>query len=339
MINKKDTLLFIGLGGAGQRHLRIFRKLLPENNFIALRKTKKTPHLNEDFSINNSIKLEDKYSLKIIESENDLENYSPTLTIVSTPSSLLTKYTKIAHSIGSNVLVEKPGLTSYNEYKKIEKIYKDSSLTYQIGFQRRFNDQYIKLKKIVKKEYYGKILLVTVEVSSFVPDWHPYEDYKRLYACRSDLGGGVLLTESHEIDLICDLLGEPTEIYSNHIKHSKYHLDIYDTVTLETNFKDVKVMFNLSFLRKPLKRVIKIQFEEGIAILDMNSNKLSISTERKKEEYEDVKKFKSNDELYIKQAESIIKLKNENIKVLSNIKNTVKILDKDCHNKKKYTIK
>ena len=34
---------------------------------------------------------------------------------------------------------------------------------------------------------------------SDVTKWHPYENYKNLYACRKDLGGGVILTECHEI--------------------------------------------------------------------------------------------------------------------------------------------
>ena len=32
-------------------------------------------------------------------------------------------------------------------------------------------------------------------------------NFKDLYACRKDLGGGILLTESHEINMIIDLFG------------------------------------------------------------------------------------------------------------------------------------
>ena len=45
-------ILFIGLGGAGQRHLRVFYDLLPsKTEFYAFRSKKTTPLLNSDFSV------------------------------------------------------------------------------------------------------------------------------------------------------------------------------------------------------------------------------------------------------------------------------------------------
>ena len=50
IIDNQSKFLFIGLGGAGQRHLRIFRELLPNAEFYGYRTTKKTPLLNNDFT-------------------------------------------------------------------------------------------------------------------------------------------------------------------------------------------------------------------------------------------------------------------------------------------------
>ena len=46
-----NNILFLGLGGAGQRHLRIFSKFLPKANLYAWRAKKKTPTLNENFTV------------------------------------------------------------------------------------------------------------------------------------------------------------------------------------------------------------------------------------------------------------------------------------------------
>ena len=47
-----NKILFVGLGGAGQRHLRILKELLPvQTKFSAFRTKRKTPLLNGDFSI------------------------------------------------------------------------------------------------------------------------------------------------------------------------------------------------------------------------------------------------------------------------------------------------
>ena len=41
-----------------------------------------------------------------------------------------------------------------------------------------------------------------------MPDWHKYEDYRKSYALRSDLGGGAIATQIHEIDILFYLLGD-----------------------------------------------------------------------------------------------------------------------------------
>ena len=59
-------ILFIGLGGACQRHLRIFHDLLPSTTkFYAFRTKQTTPHLNSDFSVNRNSTLTAKYSLSV----------------------------------------------------------------------------------------------------------------------------------------------------------------------------------------------------------------------------------------------------------------------------------
>ena len=59
-------ILFIGLGGAGQRHLRLFRQnTTNKTELIAFRKTSKTPVLNPDFTINQTDSLEELYGVKI----------------------------------------------------------------------------------------------------------------------------------------------------------------------------------------------------------------------------------------------------------------------------------
>ena len=57
--------MFLGLGGAGQRHLRIFNTLLPDVKKIAFRSTFKTPTLNADFTVANSETLEERYNLEV----------------------------------------------------------------------------------------------------------------------------------------------------------------------------------------------------------------------------------------------------------------------------------
>ena len=49
------------------------------------------------------------------------------------------------------------------------------------------------MKSLIDKNEIGRMLSVTVENGSFMPDWHPWEDYQISYASQKKLGGGVRL--------------------------------------------------------------------------------------------------------------------------------------------------
>ena len=71
-----------------------------------------------------------------------------------------------------------------------------------------------KIKELVEKRTLGKIISVQTECSSYLPDWHPYEDYRKGYAAREDLGGGAVLTQIHEIDYMYWFFQEVENIVS-----------------------------------------------------------------------------------------------------------------------------
>ena len=188
-------ILFIGLGGAGQRHLRLFKQNTPEGTqLIAYRSTSKTPTLNPDFTVNKSESLEGLYGVKMYESLNDALSASPDLAVISIPSSLHIDYAQLCAEKGINIFVEKPLSHSLQGFKKLKDAILSNNLFLQVGFQRRYHPHLKEVKKIIDNKELGSILTAAMTVSSYIPFWHPYEDFKDLYACRKELGGGVLLT-------------------------------------------------------------------------------------------------------------------------------------------------
>ena len=105
MRKKLKRILFIGLGGAGQRHLRLFRENLPNVDLIAYRSTNKTPLLNSDFSINQNESIEDVYQIKIYNNFKEALALKPDLVVISTPSSMHLEYAQLCASKGINVFV------------------------------------------------------------------------------------------------------------------------------------------------------------------------------------------------------------------------------------------
>ena len=58
------------------------------------------------------------------------------------------------------------------------------------------------------------MLAVQAQNSSYLPDWHPYENYKESYAAKKELGGGVVLTSIHELDYLYWLFGKINDVFS-----------------------------------------------------------------------------------------------------------------------------
>jgi len=256
-------ILFIGLGGAGQRHLRLFRENLPNVDLIAYRSTNKTPLLNSDFSINQNESIEDVYQIKIYNNFKEALALKPDLVVISTPSSMHLEYAQLCASKGINVFVEKPISNSLEGLQTLRDTVEKNNVAIQVGFQRRFHPHLSKVKEIIKSGRLGQVLTVNFTVASYIPRWHPYENYLDLYACRKELGGGVLLTEIHEIDLAVWYFGMPKSVVCIGGTYSDVGMDVEDTVRLTLDYVNFSVQINLTFWQKHHERSLSISGEGG----------------------------------------------------------------------------
>ena len=69
-----------------------------------------------------------------------------------------------------------------------------------------------KINQFIEQEKIGKILAFTYHSGMYLPDWHPYEDYRKGYAAKKSLGGGIALTMIHELDFLYWFFGDIKKI-------------------------------------------------------------------------------------------------------------------------------
>ena len=270
-------ILFIGLGGAGQRHLRLFKEnLSDETELIAYRSRNKTPTLNPDFTVNRDSTLEELYGVKIYNRFDDAINSSPDLAVIATPSSMHMKYAQLCANNGINIFVEKPLSDSHEGLNNLYKTILNKKIFFQVGFQRRYHPHLNEINNIIKSNGIGAITNSIMTVASYIPFWHPYEDFRDLYACRKELGGGVLLTEIHEFDLCIWYFGEPESVTCVGGTYSKVGLDVEDTVYVTLNYVTFSVQVNLTFWQKHAERSIFIAGEDGSLSWNQDENTLQL---------------------------------------------------------------
>ena len=199
------NFLFIGLGSIGQRHLRNLKILMPKSNIFAYRRIFKTPTLNND---NQIIKksLKKKFDIKYIKSLNNLKKFKIDAGIICSPSSFHVQESIKLLSQDINIFVEKPLGSNLKNLDKLKKLSKKTRKISMVGFQLKFCPIINFLKKTINEKKYGNIKYISIHHGEHIKNFHKYERYDKFYASKKQLGGGVVLTQIHEIDYLLYLL-------------------------------------------------------------------------------------------------------------------------------------
>ena len=199
-------------------------------------------------------------------------------------------------SIITNISLE------HTEYlgETLEKIAKEKNKLVYVGFQMRFNPVVKKLKSLVENKKIGKITSVRLEVSEYMPNFHKYEDYRNSYTSRKELGGGVILSQIHELDYLQWIFGKPNSVLAYGGKISDLEIDVEDSVTalISINKKgedgNIPISLHMDFLQKNAKRKCIVYGTKGRIEADLIKVKIDVLTDSV-EKFE-WKEFKRNDQ-------------------------------------------
>lgn len=296
-------LLFVGLGGAGQRHLRIFKQLLgPETQFTAFRSTRTTPLLNADFTVNESTTVEKYYDLTCFDSLSAALDDGPDLIVISTPSSLHYHVARMAVDKGIGVFIEKPFSDNLDGFIEFAQVVQSKNLPFFISYQRRFHELIQHAQSALNSGKIGKPFNAVFNVASYVPEWHGYEDFRNLYACRKELGGGVLLTEIHELDLCVWFFGLPQSVNCIGGNFSNFKLDVEDTVQILLKYPGLSVSVNLCFMQKHNRRDFQIAGTDGYLEWKQDGNQLLIESYADNQVIDKRDSNFTNDDMFVAQA-------------------------------------
>jgi predicted dehydrogenase len=137
-----------------------------------------------------------------------------------------------------------------------------------VAYQLRFHPDFVRTNEIVQQGLIGSPLFAEAIVGEYLPGFHPYEDYRRMYASRRDLGGGVTLSQIHEIDFLMALLGRPERVFSLGGKLSSLEVDVDDVSSSLLEFRGrggrvLPVRLHQDFVQRPGERRCVVVGEQG----------------------------------------------------------------------------
>lgn len=247
--------LITGFGSIGRRH---FRNLitLGYKDLILLRSNNSTLDTSELDGFVVETNLEAALAHK------------PDAVIISNPTSLHLQVAIPAAKQGCHLFFEKPISDSMTQIPELLEALNSGGGKAVTGFQYRFHPGLRQVKQWIHSGKIGNVVSARSHWGEYQPGWHPWEDHRKSYSARKDLGGGVILTLCHPIDYFRWMFGE--------IKAVSGAYNTIDSLQIETEaIADISLMFDdllghvhLNYIQRPGRHAIEIIGDEGTITWD-----------------------------------------------------------------------
>ena len=116
----------------------------------------------------------------------------------------------------------------------------------------------------------GRLISVRVHFGEYLPAWHPWEDYRKGYAARLDLGGGVLLTQCHSMDYLPWLVGAVESVWGSLARLSDLEIDVEDTAEIGLHLENGALgSLHIDYAQQPPSHHLEIHGSNGSLICDL----------------------------------------------------------------------
>lgn len=268
-------ILIAGLGSIGQRHARNLRAVLGESVELLAYRVRGLPHVISEHMTIEAGPVEDKYGIRSFDCLDAALDQRPLATLVCNPSSDHVAVAYAALSAGSHVFIEKPLSDVWDGVDELIDLAERSRLVATVGYQMRFHPALLRVRDALCRNAIGQIVSVKAVWHEYLPDAHPYEDYRQSYAARAELGGGVLRCFIHEFDYLFWLFGLPRRVTTIGGRLGHLDIDVEDTAQTQLEYhhagRTVMVDLDLSFATRERRRTLDVVGENGTVSADFNA--------------------------------------------------------------------
>jgi predicted dehydrogenase len=270
-------ILIAGLGAIGQRHARNLRALGGDSLALsAFRRRRRSFVVTETLTRDDSVDVERALALETFGDLDEALAVHPDAVFVCTPSAEHVEIAQRAADAGCHLFVEKPLSHTIDGVERLRETVASRGLIALVGCQWRYHPRVRWLRTQIDAGALGDLRHAEIEYQEYLPDWHPYEDYRQSYAARTALGGGVVLTQIHDYDLAWWLFGPLRRVTALGGHLSDLEIDVEDTV--EASFDGpVRVRVTQTFARRPPRRAIGVAGTRGAVRIDLLTGAVDVT--------------------------------------------------------------
>lgn len=277
-------ILLIGLGSAGQRHMRNFKRILGNNvEFIAYRVRKLNRLFDDNLNVVEGQSVVEAYHIKEFDNLESALDEEPDFAVISNPNSMHIQCALQVAKRGIDIFLEKPVSDNMNGIAELENIVREKNLILYVGYQMRLHPCILKLKSDIEKNQIGRIVSVDCQMGELLSKMHKYEDYRQMNESKKTTGGGVVLCQIHELDYLYWVFGMPKEVISVGGKYSDLEIEVEDAVTTLCKYEKQGYQFPIvvhqDFLQTPPVRKCKVIGTTGQIEVDLLQNQYVLYTQ------------------------------------------------------------
>jgi len=172
---------------------------------------------------------------------------------------------------GCHLLIEKPLSHSLEGIDELDAIVKKHNLVCMIAYQLRFHPCLTTAHRLLREDAIGRAIACRLAIGEYLPGWHRYEDYRTMYASKRALGGGVVLSQIHELDILYWFFGRPRHIVSMGGHLSDLEIDVEDVASSLLSYDGMVAHLHQDYVQQPPVRQFEIIGSAGKILIDLRA--------------------------------------------------------------------
>lgn len=206
-----------------------------------------------------------RFPIEVVDALPTAWAYRPTAAVIATPTDLHVPLALEAAQHGCHLFIEKPLSDRCDEaVGRLLTLVRERKLLTLVGCNLRFHPTLRAVKQLCDERVVGRIVSARVEYGQYLPDWHPWEDYRQSYSARQERGGGVILDAIHELDYSRWLFGDVVDVTAVAGKVSRLEIDTEDVAAILLRFASGVIgEIHLDYVQRVASRSCHLIGEEG----------------------------------------------------------------------------
>lgn len=197
---------------------------------------------------------------------------SLTAAIIASPNIYHRDNLRHCADLGLHVLVEKPLAVSSRGLDEIVTEFESKRLVGHVGSNFKFHPSFARMREELPS--IGRVLAARAVSGQYLPDWHPWEDYRQGYSANTSLGGGVLL-DTHELLYLTWFVGPAAEVACLNGKVSDLEIDTEDLAQIVLRHRcGALSTIQADYLQRSYHRTYEFTGTEGSLMWDVNAQQV-----------------------------------------------------------------